>query len=137
MYRSKYNTQLVCLITKIRFRSLVRNIRSHVLKSSFTPNPQLRSYQASGLRIMDSLSGPTPTQRMGIPKKEVVKKTSFLANTKQKVINIVGLRPYGQHFLWDMNNTKGCNGFYIEFRQNFAKETLFYDEHLKSQNIQY
>ena len=36
-----------------------------------------------------------------------------------------------------MNNTKWCNGFYIEFRQNFAKETFSYDEHLKSQNIQY
>ena len=35
-------------------------------------------------------------------------------------------------FLWDMNNTKWCNGFYIEFRQNFAKETFSYDEHLKS-----
>ena len=25
-----------------------------------------------------------------------------------------------------------CNSFYIEFRQNFAKETFSYDEHLKS-----
>ena len=25
-----------------------------------------------------------------------------------------------------------CNGFHIEFRQNFAKETFSYDEHLKS-----
>ena len=39
--------------------------------------------------------------------------------------------------LWDMNNTKWCNGFYIEFRQSFAKETFSYDEYLKSQNIQY
>ena len=23
-------------------------------------------------------------------------------------------------------------GFYVEFRQNFAKETISYDEHLKS-----
>ena len=29
-----------------------------------------------------------------------------------------------QHFLWDMNKTKWCNGFYIEFRQHFAKETF-------------
>ena len=41
------------------------------------------------------------------------------------------------HFLWDLNNTKGCNGFYIELRQNFTKETFSYDEHLKSYNIQY
>ena len=39
---------------------------------------------------------------------------------------------YGKHFLWDMNNTNWCNGFYIQFRQNFAKETFSYDEHLKS-----
>ena len=37
-----------------------------------------------------------------------------------------------QHFLWDMNNTKWCNDFYIEFRQSFAKETFSYDEYLKS-----
>ena len=30
------------------------------------------------------------------------------------------------------NNTKWCNGFYIQFRQNFTKETFSYDEHLKS-----
>ena len=35
-------------------------------------------------------------------------------------------------FLWDTNKTKWCNGFYIEFRQNFAKETFSYDEQLKS-----
>ena len=40
-----------------------------------------------------------------------------------------GARP---HFLWDMNNAKCCNGFSIEFRQNLAKETFSYDEHLKS-----
>ena len=57
---------------------------------------------------------------------------AFLAHTKQKVNYIVGLRPYGYHLLWDMNNTKWCNGFYIEFRQSFAKETFSYDEHLKS-----
>ena len=32
----------------------------------------------------------------------------------------------------DMNKTKWCNGFYIQFRQSFAKETFSYDEHLKS-----
>ena len=37
-----------------------------------------------------------------------------------------------QHFLWDMNNTKWYNGFYIQFRQSFAKETFSYDEYLKS-----
>ena len=37
-----------------------------------------------------------------------------------------------KHFLWDMNNTKWCNGFYIEFRQSFTKEFFSYDEHLKS-----
>ena len=31
----------------------------------------------------------------------------------------------------DMNIAKLCNGFYIEFRQSFAKETFPYDEHLK------
>ena len=38
---------------------------------------------------------------------------------------------------WHLNDTKWCNGFYIEFRQNFTKETFSYGEHLKSQNIQY
>ena len=32
---------------------------------------------------------------------------------------------------WE-NKTKWCNGFYIQFRQSFAKETFSYDEHLKS-----
>ena len=36
------------------------------------------------------------------------------------------------YFLGDMNKTKWCNGFYIEFRQNLEKETFSYDEHLKS-----
>ena len=36
------------------------------------------------------------------------------------------------YFLWDMNNAKWCNGFYIQFRQSFAKETFSYDEHFKS-----
>ena len=36
-----------------------------------------------------------------------------------------------------MNRTKWCNGLYIEFRQNFAKETLSYDEHFKSLNKKY
>ena len=31
---------------------------------------------------------------------------------------------------WD--NTKWCNGFYIEFGQSFAKEMFSYDEYLKS-----
>ena len=39
---------------------------------------------------------------------------------------------YCGHFLWDLNNTKWCNGFYTEFRQHLAKETFSYDEHLKS-----
>ena len=34
--------------------------------------------------------------------------------------------------LWDMNNTKWSNGFSIEFRQSFAKETFPYDEQLQS-----
>ena len=37
-----------------------------------------------------------------------------------------------EHFLWDMNSTKLCNGFYIQFRQSFTKKTFSYDEHLKS-----
>ena len=32
----------------------------------------------------------------------------------------------------DMNNKKWFNGFYIEFRQSFTKETFSYDEHSKS-----
>ena len=35
-------------------------------------------------------------------------------------------------FIGFENNKKCCNGFYIEFRQSFAKETFSYDEHLKS-----
>ena len=38
----------------------------------------------------------------------------------------------GANILLDMNNTKWCDGFYIEFRQSFAKETFSYDEHLTS-----
>ena len=57
---------------------------------------------------------------------------AFLSHTKQKVSNIVGLTALWLAFLWDMNITKWCNGFYIEFRQSFAKETFSYDEHLKS-----
>ena len=34
--------------------------------------------------------------------------------------------------LRDLNDAKWCNGFYIEFKQNFTKETFSYDEHLKS-----
>ena len=37
----------------------------------------------------------------------------------------------------NMNKTKWCSGFYIQFRQSFAKETFSYDKYLKSQNIQY
>ena len=37
-----------------------------------------------------------------------------------------------KRFVLDMINTKGCNGFSIEFRQSFAKETFSYDEYLKS-----
>ena len=40
-------------------------------------------------------------------------------------------------FLWDMDKTKWCNGFYIQFRQNLAKETCFYDEQLKSYENKY
>ena len=36
-----------------------------------------------------------------------------------------------------MDKTNWCNGFCIEFRQSFIKETYSYDEYLKSQNIQY
>ena len=56
----------------------------------------------------------------------------FQAHSMQKVSYIVGLTALRLAFLWDMNNTKWCNGFYIEFRQSFAKETFSYDEHLKS-----
>ena len=38
---------------------------------------------------------------------------------------------------WDMNKTKCWNGFDIQFRQSFAKETFSYDEYLKSQNKKY
>ena len=36
------------------------------------------------------------------------------------------------HFLWDMNNKKWYNGFYIKFRQIFAKDTFSYDEYLRN-----
>ena len=32
-------------------------------------------------------------------------------------------------FLWDMDKTKGCNGFNIQFRQSFTKKTFSYNEH--------
>ena len=38
----------------------------------------------------------------------------------------------GLAFLWDMNNTKWYNGFYIQFIQSFAKKTFSYGENLKS-----
>ena len=41
-------------------------------------------------------------------------------------------RSTGYHFLWDLDQTKYCNDFYIQFRQSLAKETFSYDEHLKS-----
>ena len=37
-----------------------------------------------------------------------------------------------QQVLWEMNNTKWSDGFYIQFTQSFAKETFSYDEYLKS-----
>ena len=55
-----------------------------------------------------------------------------LAQAIKKVSYIVGLTALRLAFLWDLNNTKWCNGFYTEFRQNFTKETFSYDEHLKS-----
>ena len=56
----------------------------------------------------------------------------FLAHAMQRVCYIVGLTAIRLAFLWDMDKTKCCNGFYIQFRQTFAKETFSYDEHLKS-----
>ena len=55
-----------------------------------------------------------------------------LAHAIQKVSYIVGLTAQRLAFLWDLNNTKWCNSFDIEFRQNFTKDTFSYDEHLKS-----
>ena len=51
---------------------------------------------------------------------------------KDSLANLEGILSIVKHFSWDMNKTKWCNGFYIEFRQNLAKETFSYDEHLKS-----
>ena len=34
-----------------------------------------------------------------------------------------------------MNNKKWYNGFSIEFRQSFAKETFSYDERLKNEEL--
>ena len=42
----------------------------------------------------------------------------------------IKIKPY--HCYPDMNKTKWCNGFYMEFRQSFTKETFSYDERLKS-----
>ena len=50
----------------------------------------------------------------------------------EKVSYIVGLTALRLAVFWDMDKTKCCNGFYIEFRQIFAKETFSYDEHLTS-----
>ena len=57
---------------------------------------------------------------------------SCLAHAMGRIINIVGLAALRLAFLWDMNNTKWCNGFYIEFRQSFAKETFSHDEYFNS-----
>ena len=57
---------------------------------------------------------------------------AFLARALQMVSYIVGLTAIRLAFLWDIDKTKCCNGFYIQFRQTFAKETFSYDEHLKS-----
>ena len=54
---------------------------------------------------------------------------AFLAHTEQKVSNIVGLTALRLALFRDMNVTKWCNGFYIEFRQCFTKETFSYDEY--------
>ena len=50
--------------------------------------------------------------------------------SKYMVIWVLGLDLSA--FLLDINKTKWCNGFYIEFRQSFAKETFSYDEYSKS-----
>ena len=55
-----------------------------------------------------------------------------LNDQKEYIMDIIHEHKKSIDFLWDMNNTKWCNGFYIEFRQHFAKETFSYDEHLKS-----
>ena len=65
--------------------------------------------------------------------KRILKRFYNLSDSSQ----LATKNSFSQHFLWDMNNTKWCNGFYIEFRQSFSKETFSYDEYLKSQNIQY
>ena len=56
----------------------------------------------------------------------------FLPHARQRVSYSMGLMALRLAFLWDMNKKKCCNGFDIQFRQNFAKETLSYDEYLKS-----
>ena len=55
-----------------------------------------------------------------------------LAHAMQKVSYIVGLTALRLAFLTGYGKTKWCNGFYTEFRQSFAKETLSYNEMLKS-----
>ena len=66
----------------------------------------------------------------------VIRKKTAQGNTVQgsQELLMIRLRDIYQyeHLLWDMNNTKKCNGFYIQFRQSFIKETFSYDEHLKS-----
>ena len=56
----------------------------------------------------------------------------FLAHAMQRVSYIVGLTAIRLAFLWDIDETKCCNGFYIQYRQTFVKETFSYDEYLKS-----
>ena len=36
-----------------------------------------------------------------------------------------------------MDKTNWCNGFYVQFRHSFTKETFSYNEYLKGWNIQY
>ena len=48
---------------------------------------------------------------------------------KQDIHIIISILIY---YTWDTDKTKCCNGFYIQFRQSFAKETYFYDEKLKN-----
>ena len=61
--------------------------------------------------------------KKGGASQEIARLEEFLVKSWQELDRML---------LWDMNNTKWCNGFYIEFTQSFAKETYSYDEHLKS-----
>ena len=51
--------------------------------------------------------------------------------------NQIGTPKYGGHKIFEaiqiiLGQPEGIDGFYIQFRQSFAKETFSYDEHLKS-----